>query len=262
MSGGGVQVPGYELLEQIGAGGMGIVYRARPHNRPDTVAVKLIPALPEAQAPLGRAGEARLAGALCHPHVVAIHDCGALDGATYLVMEYVAGTSLRALMGRGEPWAADRARPLLDAVAAGLSYIHGQGILHLDLKPENVLLGEGGQVKISDFGLALCQIDARTLSALGVRQGSLDYCSPEQRFGLPVDVRADLFSLATLAYELLTGKLPGRVYVPASRRNPGLPPAVDEVLRRGLARYAEDRQATVEEYRAALHAALGGTEAP
>jgi len=87
-------------------------------------------------------------------------------------------------------------------------------------------------------------------------QGTVDYCSPEQRHGLPTDVRSDLFSLATLAYEMLTGRLPGRVFVPASERNPQLPAAVDEVLRRGLARGPEERYRTVEEFRAALNAAL------
>jgi serine/threonine-protein kinase len=88
-------------------------------------------------------------------------------------------------------------------------------------------------------------------------QGTVDYCSPEQRHGLPTDARSDLFSLATMAYEVLTGRLPGRVFVPASERNPRLPSAADEVLRRGLARGPEGRYRTVEEFRADLNAALG-----
>src|SRR5262249_17782430 len=153
----------------------------------------------------------------------------------------------------------------------------------LDLKPENVLLagnreqgtgnreqGEdsredpGGErspvatlspvpsslfpvVKITDFGLALRRVDARTLSELGLAQGTIDYCSPEQRSGMPIDPRSDLFSLAILAYELLTGHLPGRVFASACARNPLLAPVVDDVLRRGLARDPDERYTTVEE---------------
>ena len=104
-------------------------------------------------------------------------------------------------------------------------------------------------------------MDANNLSELGLAQGTVDYCSPEQRHGLPVDVRSDLFALATLAYEVLTGHLPGRVFVAATARNPELPRAADEVLRRGLARGPEGRYRTVEAFREALNAALGECQA-
>jgi serine/threonine-protein kinase len=172
-------------------------------------------------------------------------------------MEYLDGGSLRARMRPGVPWPSGEALPVLTAIAAALGYLHGRGLLHLDLKPENVLCDGTGAVKVSDFGLAQAQADAAAVSALDVRQGSLDYAPPEQRFGLPVDARADLFALATLAYELLTGRVPGRVFVPASARNPALPAACDAVLRRGLARDPDERFATVEEFRSRLEAALG-----
>jgi serine/threonine protein kinase len=172
-------------------------------------------------------------------------------------MEYLEGGSLRARMRPGRPWPAAEALPVLNAIAAALGYVHSRGLLHLDLNPENVLCDGRGTVKVSDFGLAQAQADAAAVSALGDRQGSLDYAPPEQRFGLPVDGRADLFALATLAYELLTGRVPGRVFVPASVRNPALPAAGDEVLRTGLARDPDDRFATVEEFRCRLEAALG-----
>src|SRR5262249_31342867 len=158
------------------------------------------------------------------------------DDRKYLVMEFVAGQSLRDRMPPGQPWKLGDALPVLDAIAQALAYIHGQGILHLDLKPENVLCTEQGQVKITDFGLSAPAQDAQTLAEGRQYQGTIDYCAPEQRFGLALDARCDVFSLATVAYEMLTGRLPGRVYFPASRRNPLLPPAIDEVLRRGLAR--------------------------
>jgi hypothetical protein len=250
-------VPGYELLEPVGAGGMGEVYLARQLSLERTVAIKFLNPLP-ARASAGRARqrESRVMAALAHPHVVAVHDCGRVGDRDYLVMEYVRGVTLRARLVPGRPWAPADARAVLDAVADALDYIHDQGILHLDLKPENVLCDEQGRVKVTDFGLAVAEVDAGTLSALGASYHTLDYCPPEQRFGLPVDGRADLFALAVIAYELLTGRLPGRVYVPASRVRPGVPAALDEVLRRALQRDPEDRHASVAEFRRELARAL------
>jgi serine/threonine-protein kinase len=145
----------------------------------------------------------------------------------------------------------------LTAIAEALSYIHLQGILHLDLKPENVLCGMNGDIKITDFGLAVSRLDARQLAELELVQGTIDYCAPEQRYGLPMDQRTDLFALAVLTYELLTGRLPGRVYVPASQHNRHLPTGVDAVLERGLARDPESRPASVAEWSHDLLATLG-----
>jgi serine/threonine-protein kinase len=261
-------IPGYDLLEPIGEGGMGIVYRARQHQPPRTVAVKFLMPLPTHQLSLQAfERESRLMAALNHPNVVTIYDCGQIDGRHYLVMEYVSGPSLRQLMEPAKAWPIERAVPVLNAIAGALEYIHQQGILHLDLKPENVLLatgnGERGTgneeasgVKITDFGVALRRVDARTLSELGLAQGTIDYCSPEQRYGLPIDPRSDLFSLAILAYELLAGHLPGRVFASACARNPLLPAALDDVLRRGLARDPDERYPTVEEFHRDLAAVL------
>jgi serine/threonine protein kinase len=256
------RIPGYDLQEMIGEGGMGMVFRALQHQLPRTVAVKFLRSpMPGSPAAAAFLDESRLMARLSHPHVVAIHDCGQVDGRPYLVMEYVSGSSLRAVVQPGRPWLPDRSGRVLAAVASALSYIHGQGILHLDLKPENVLLGDDGSIKVTDFGLARPGADGP--GTLVPPQGTVDYCPPEQRFGLAVDRRADLFSLATLAYELLTGRLPGRVYVPCSRRQPGLPHAVDEVLARGLARHPEDRHATVEAFWEGLRPALeDGPSAP
>ncbi len=276
-------IPGYDLLEPIGEGGMGIVYRARQHQPARTVAIKFLTPLPTHQMSLQAfERESRLMAALHHPNVVTIFDCGQIASRHYLVMEYVNGPSLRQLMEAGKPWPVPVALPVLDAIAGALAYIHQQGILHLDLKPENVLLASGGRqspvdtdssknatptgaspssladpsVKITDFGVALRRVDARTLSELGLAQGTIDYCSPEQRYGLPIDPRSDLFSLAILAYELLTGFLPGRVFASACARNPQLPAGMDAVLRRGLARDPDERYATVEEFHRDLLGAL------
>jgi serine/threonine protein kinase len=249
---------GYDLLDKIGEGGMGQVHRATQLSLGRTVAIKFLNPL---SAEFGERAllhrESRVMAALAHPHVVTIYDCGQTEGRPYLVMEYVDGVTLRSRMEPGRPWPIAKAAPVLDAIAQALSYIHEQGILHLDLKPENVLCTKDGGIKITDFGLAASQVDARTLLEMGFICGSLDYCSPEQLHGLPLDQRSDVFSLAVLVYELLTGQLPSRVYAPASKINRLLPRAVDEVLRRALMRHAEARPACIEEFRRDLLHALG-----
>lgn len=251
------RIPGYQLAGKLGEGGMGKVYRAIQLSLSRPVAIKFLTASANGHAPaITFQRESRVMASLSHPNVVAIYDCGQIDGQYYLVMEHVTGSTLRELIQPGNPWSVDRALSFLEAIAQALTYIHGQGILHLDLKPENVLCGKHGEIKMTDFGLASPHVDARTLSELGLSQGTVDYCAPEQRYGLPTDQRSDLFSLAILAYELLTGRLPGRVYVPASQRNPRLPPGVDAVLERGLARDPDQRYASVEEFRQALADAL------
>jgi serine/threonine protein kinase len=251
---------------------MGTVYRAEQIRLKRIVAIKFLhpsrqlprssPEIP-VPAPHSRspatlpsaALESQVLAQVAHPHIVTVFDSGVVDGREYLVLEYLPNGSLRERL-QGSPWRPGRALPVLKAVAEALTAIHLKGLLHLDLKPENVLYNEHGQVKLTDFGLARTQVDAGTLSELGMVPGSLDYAPLEQRSGLPVDPRADLFSLAVIAYEMLTGRLPGRVYRPASQLNPVLHPAVDEVLRKGLARHPEDRPASVSEFQLALTAAL------
>jgi serine/threonine protein kinase len=250
-------IPGYELLDKVGEGGMGAVYRARQVSLQRVVAVKMlrVPATANCSA-LAFQLESRLLATSSHPNVLAIHDCIEHQDRFYLVTEFVPGTSLRELMQPGRPWPTARVWDLLDKVAGALSYIHQHGILHLDLKPENILCTPEGEIKIADFGLAQPQAEARAMVEQDQIQGTLDYCSLEQRHGLPTDKRSDLYSLAVVAYELLTGQLPGRAYENASAINRAMPAAADEVLRRALARRPEERQGSVDQFRRELTAAL------
>ena len=243
-------IPGLEPQEKIGEGGMGVVYRALHLALRRAVAVKVLRG--EAAAGPDWLREARLMASLAHPYVVTIHDAGQAEGHNYLVMEYMAGGSLRSRLIPGRRWPVVQAVPVLDRVAQALDHIHEQGILHLDLKPENILYSADGHIKITDFGLSVPRAGVTALLETRGGQGTADYCAPEQRSGLGLDARCDVFSLATMAYELLTGRLPGRVYVPASERAPGLPAALDDVLRRGLARDPKDRYESVAQFRQAL----------
>jgi len=250
-------LPGFRLEEVLGRGGKGTVFRATQIEKKRAVAIKFLST--DVGGPLAIDAfqrESRLMAALSHPNIVTVYACGQQDGVHYIVMEYVSGPSLRAILRPGEAWPIAHAAAVLDGIGQALEYIHGEGALHLDLKPENVLCPAPGQVKITDFGLAVRSVDVRALSALGLAQGTIDYCSPEQRYGLPIDARSDLFSLATMAYELLTGTLPGRVFVPSRRRNPNLPARVDDVLQMALARDPDDRYASVEPFRRDLADAL------
>lgn len=248
---------GYELLEIAGRGGMGTVYRARQKSLHRIVAIKALhlDSNRETTANLLER-ESHTMATLNHPNVVTIYDYHRTITQAYLVMEWVEGTTLRSLLVPKQGLSIPQACHLLAGAADGLEYIHKQGILHLDFKPENVLVTHSGEVKITDFGLSRNLPDGSPSDGLRPNAGTMDYCAPEQRHGLEVDARTDVFSFAAVAYELLTGYVPGRAYVPCSTRNPLLPKAVDDVLKRGLARDPENRFQSVSDLHHELSAAL------
>jgi len=215
---GGSRIGPYEVLARLGAGGMGEVYRALDTRLGREVALKVL-----GDGALGDAGsvahfqqEARLAGALNHPNVLAVYDVGERDGNPYLVSELLEGESLRERLSAG-PLSQTKALSIALQIAQGLEAAHQKGIVHRDLKPENVFLTSGGTVKILDFGIAkLLPTRESTLpgGALlphtkpGALVGTLAYMSPEQMCGDEVDARADLFSLGCVLYEMLCGRRP------------------------------------------------------
>ncbi len=208
----------YEILVQIGAGGMGEVWKAKDSQLEREVAIKVLPiAFAEDKDRVRRfQQEAKVLAALNHPNLVQIHEAGEHEGTPYLVMELLEGETLRERL-HGKPLPAKRAAEITREIAIGLSAAHGKGILHRDLKPENIWITKDGRIKILDFGLAKfdhsSQIGQESatrafLSEPGVVVGTAGYMSPEQVRGEVLDARTDIFSLGIILWEMLTGRRP------------------------------------------------------
>jgi hypothetical protein len=237
--------PQLEILELIGQGGMGAVYKARQIKLDRLVAVKILPAEWGKDPAFAErfAREARALARLTHPHIVGVHDFGETGGLFYLVMEFVDGANLRHVLQSGR-LAPQQALAIVPQICEALQYAHEEGIVHRDIKPENILLDKRGQVKIADFGLAkLIRRSAADFSLTGSRQvmGTLDYMAPEQRTTpQDVDHRADIYSLGVVLYEMLTGELPlGRFAAPSDKV--AVDERVDAVVFRALEREPERR---------------------
>lgn len=270
----GAVVAGYELVELIGRGGMGEVYRAFDARLERPVALKLLsPRLAEDDAYRDRLlRESRLAAGLDHPNVVPVYDAGETEGTLFIAMRYVEGTDLRRLLLAEGPLAPDRVIALARQVAAALDAAHARGLVHRDVKPSNVLIdrGEGREhCYLADFGLS--QSITENPVTDGELMGTVDYVAPEQIRGDAVDGRADEYAFGCLLYEALTGELPfgdssdvATIFahleeepMPASVRRPGLPREIDVVLARAMAKDREDRYATCAELVVDAATALG-----
>jgi YVTN family beta-propeller protein len=268
----GEQLGGYRVEALIGRGGMGEVYRAHDERLDRNVALKILaPRLAHDQAFRERLlRESRLAASLDHPNVVPVYDAGEIDGLFFLAMRYVEGTDLRALLRQTGALEPPRALELVGQVGAALDAAHERGLVHRDVKPSNVLIDERGHCYLADFGLTQSLSD-RDQPADGHMMGTLDYVAPEQIRGDVLDGRADVYSLACMLFETLTGDLPFRrpsdlatVYahleeeVPsASSRQPALPAAIDDVLARAMAKDREERYETCWELIDDARVALG-----
>jgi WD40 repeat protein/predicted Ser/Thr protein kinase len=201
----------YELKEEIGRGGMGVVYRARQRSLNRTVAIKLLVSGAYSSESLLRRFqiEAESAGGLQHPGIVAIHECGEHDGQPYYAMEYVKGSNLSEV-SNGQPLVPQRAATYVRSIAEAVQYAHNRGILHRDLKPSNVLIDQDDRPRITDFGLAKRMHGQSEVTLAGQMLGSPNYSSPEQSAGHQdeVGVASDVYSLGALLYHLLTGRPP------------------------------------------------------
>jgi hypothetical protein len=257
--------PGLDILELIGVGGMGAVYKARQLKLDRVVALKILPAEwgrdPAFAERFGR--EARALARLNHPHIVNVHDFGEAAGHFFLLMEYVDGVNLRQLLLTG-PLQPQLALQVIPQICDALQYAHEEGVVHRDVKPENVLLDRRGRVKIADFGLAKLVGPAHvsfTLTGTHQVMGTLDYMAPEQRLRpQEVDHRADIYSLGVLFYEMLTGELPlGRFESPSRRA--GVDGRLDEIVFRALERDPDRRYQHASDVRADVESVAGGAPA-
>jgi serine/threonine protein kinase/Tfp pilus assembly protein PilF len=279
----GQTVSHYRILDKLGEGGMGAVYVAEDTHLGRRVAIKIPHTTSDAHEFRARfLREARSISALSHPHIATLHDYGELpepDGRPFIVMELVGGVNLSDLLREGTLTLA-RALEIIETVADALSEAHRRGIVHRDIKPSNVMINDRGQVKVLDFGLAKqleeehpvveADREAKTLPAArtqsGAVIGTLLYLSPEQATASPVDARSDIFALGSLLYECIAGcpafngATPIEVcaqvlYVnppPPSKFNPRVPPELDYITLKALAKKREARYQTTEELRADL----------
>jgi eukaryotic-like serine/threonine-protein kinase len=257
-------VQGYEILRTLSEGGMGKIYLARQHalNRLVCVKVLLIPEGLDAELSRTRfCREAELLASASHPHILSVFDFGATGdrGLPYLVTEYIEGGDLRSRMKVGEAVSIPFARSILHQVGDALTYLHDKGILHRDLKPENILMPTESLAKVGDFGIAVLQDKAGVLTESFLGMGTVGYVAPEQQYGLKIDDRADQYSLASLSYELLTGRHPLGLFSPPSRLNSALSQEVDAVILRGLAEEPKNRFPSVREFATALDLALANS---
>ncbi|HLN01988.1 MAG TPA: protein kinase [Bryobacteraceae bacterium] len=269
----------YQITRELGRGAMGVVYLAVDPTIGRNVAIKTI-RLGEVTDQEERAKlrerlfrEARSAGILSHPGIVTIYDMEEHDDVAFIAMEFVDGPTLDQLLSKREPLAPERLMSILRQTAAALDYAHAKGIVHRDIKPANIMIASDGAVKITDFGIAKVTT-SQQYTQTGTILGTPNYMSPEQVQGLAVTGRADQFSLAVIAFEMLAGDRPFTgehlttvVYKivaedppPVQRLNPTLGPQIDNALRRGLAKKPEARYSSCIEFINGLDSACASTQ--
>lgn len=249
----------YAIIERIGKGAMGVVYRARDESLGE-VAVKLMSADLGADSVAHQRflREARVAAGLTHPNIVDIHGMGEHEGRPYIVMEMLAGRSLQAIIRRGDEISLEERLEWMKQVAAALAYAHGAGVTHRDIKPANVFVTDAGIARVLDFGVA--HIHNATMTATGAVLGTPGYMSPEQVSGKKIDRRSDIYSAGTVFYELLTGQraFHGRVDdvfdqimqqqpAPIHALNDLLPRELSAIVQKAMAKDPEQRYQSMDE---------------
>jgi serine/threonine-protein kinase len=258
-------IPGYEILEVIGKGGMGTVYKGRQISLNRVVAIKVLAReLASDKDFIERFDrEASALAKLSHPNIVPIIDKGAHEGVYYFVMDFVQGNTLRDLL-RGNRLSQEDAVKISLQVCRALAHAHVNGVVHRDMKPENVLLDREQNVRIADFGLAdiIGHQTWGTLTGSGMAMGTAHYMAPEQRRDAKrVDRRADIYSMGIMIYEMLTGEIPQGSFKKPSEHTAGITPAFDRIVIRCLQMAQEDRYPNAEELMKDLRAVFPGQHA-
>lgn len=254
----------YEIVSELGQGAMGVVYKATDPLIDRVVAIKTISlnlAQEEREEYEARFyQEAKAAGRLSHPNIVTIFDVGRSGDIAYIAMEFLQGRELRDILNDGQLLPVDQALDIVAQVATGLSYAHDHDIVHRDVKPSNVMVGQDGHVKITDFGIArMASAGVRTQT--GMVLGSPKYMSPEQVTGKAIDRRSDVFSLGVMLYEVLTGQPPfmgenvnaimyqtlNAIPAPPSTLNPAVPDMLNFIVAKALAKDVDVRYQDAKE---------------
>ena len=263
----------YELEELVGTGGMSSVYRAHDRLLERDVALKVLHQQFVADTDYVERfrREARSVAQLSHPNIVTVIDRGEQDGRQFIVFEYINGENLKALVEREGPLPEQDAVRLALQIARALGFAHDNGLVHRDVKPQNVLLNGDGQAKVTDFGIARSLAVKGGLTQTGTVMGTSDYIAPEQARGSRVDAQSDIYSLGAVLYELLTGEVPfpGDNFVAVAMRHinepppnvrerrPDVSPRLDALIRRAMAKEPRDRFGSMDELCAELTACLG-----
>ncbi|HKG55030.1 MAG TPA: serine/threonine-protein kinase, partial [Anaerolineales bacterium] len=267
----------YRIITQIGKGGMANVYKAYQASVDRYVAIKVLPSqLAESQEFATRFHqEARIIAKLEHPHILPVFDYGETDGVAYFVMRYLEAGTLRDKMEAGRPLPMKDIDRIFTQLAEALSYAHSFGIIHRDLKPANALIDSHGNIFLTDFGIAkLLESASPRLTQTDAIMGTPAYISPEQAQSQSVDQRADIYSLGIILYEMVTGRVPFLADTPLavlfkhisdplplpSLVKPDIPPSIEQVILKALAKDPKDRFSTAEEFVAAWKHALEEAE--
>ena len=250
----------YEILELIGRGGMANVYKAKCHRLDRLVAVKILHSDLAQNADFRRRfmDESRAVAQLSHPNIVSVYDVSCSDDVDYIVMELIDGVTLKQYMERRGQMDWREALHFITQIMWGLSHAHSRGVIHRDIKPQNIMVLRDGSVRVADFGIACLADQGQTLTQETL--GSVHYISPEQARGSRIDARSDIYSAGVVLYEMLTGRLPfegdtpvsvaiqhiNSIPLPPRELNPDIPEALESITMKAMAPNVENRYASAD----------------